>query len=148
MKLIILFSIAIVFVSCNQNIYNKFTFKEKGVRELNFYFINDTLGTFQVNYLCTEDVVSFKQKFTHRKISDNKISIRGIDKNSSKPFTYVPLEKLNNCTQLNEFSNMEKIPIINNEVLFVHKRKLYWQKIKNEKIVSAYLFKGKLGKLK
>ena len=142
-KLVILFSLSIIVCSCSKALYKEYSFKQKGVRELNFYFINDTLGCFKVKYLCTDTLINIEQKFIYKKTSDNKISIKGIEKQNIEPFIYVPLKKLNACIKSNKSISIEKIPTVNEEEILIYKRKLFWQKVDNNKVVSAFIFKVK-----
>lgn len=142
-KFVMLFSMLIIFCSCNKGLYKEYSFKQKGIRELSFYFINDTLGSFKVKYSCTDPLISIEQKFTYKKTSDNIISIKGIENQNIEPFISVPLEKLNTCFKSNESIGLERIPVVNEEEILIYKKKLFWQKIDNEKIISAFTFKAK-----
>lgn len=142
-KNVILFSLLIIFCSCSKGLYKEYSFKQKGVRELNFYFINDTLGSFKVKYLCTDTVINIEQKFTYKKILDNKFFIKGITNQNIDPFIRVPIEKLNTCIKSNKTIGIERIPVIKEEEILIYKRKLFWQKIDKEKIISAFTFKAK-----
>ena len=141
-KLIILFSLSILICSCNKSLYKEYTFKEKGIRKLSFYFVNDTLGYFEVRYVCSNQLVNIQQKFVYKKITESQIHIKGME-NKIEPFIYVPIEKLNNCLELNKTNNFERIPVINEEEITIYKRKIFWQKIDKGKIVRAYTFKSK-----
>lgn len=140
-RLIMFFSLSIFICSCNKNLYKEYSFREKGIRKLSFYFINDTLGYFEVKYLCSNQSVNIQQKFVYKKINENQISIKGIESHA-QPLIYVPIEKLSNCFEFNDTNNIERIPVIKDENITIYKRKIYWQKIEKEKVVSAYTFYG------
>lgn len=150
MKLkLILFSLVFCFCSCNKNLYKIYSFKQKDVRDFNFNFINDTLGSFDVKYLCSDTLKKIEQKFTYKKISDGIFSVKGIlNKKKYEPFIYVSVEDLKNCVETKESISIKKIPVIMDEEIVIYKKKLFWQKIDNGVVVSSLLFTAEKGKMK
>lgn len=101
------------------------------------------MGKFTVKYLCTDTLINIEQKFTYKRISENRIYIKNIISQGDEPFIIVPLKKLNSCIKLNKFSAIQRIPVIKEEEITIYKKKLFWQKIDNSKIVTAFIFIAK-----
>jgi len=142
-KLVITFILLIILSSCSKKLYKEYSFKQKDVRELKFYFINDTLGSFKVKYLCSNVLIDIEQKFIYKETSEGIFSFKGIGKQKSDSFIYVPLEKLNNCVKSKQSISIEKIPLIIDEEIVIYKKSLFWQKVENGKVISALLFKAR-----
>ncbi|WP_313255474.1 hypothetical protein [Empedobacter sp.] len=143
MKAIILFALLVILSNCSTRSYKEYSFKEKRIRELRFRFLNDSLGSFNVKYLCSNPVINIEQKFKYTKLSDNKILIENIEAKNKNVFIYIPLTELSTCINSNKYVGIERIPIINKEEILIYKKSLFWQKINNEKIISAFTFKSK-----
>lgn len=142
-KLIFLISVFSVLSSCNSSLYKEYSFEQKNVRNLNFYFLNDTLGTFNVKYLCADTIKTIEQKFVYKKISNGIFSVKGIENQKNEPFIYVSQENLINCVKSRQSIGLEKIPVLRDEKILIYKKKLFWQKIHNQKAVSKITFTAK-----
>lgn len=142
-KLVMLFCLSIMISSCSNSLYKEYSFKQKGVRELNIYFINDTLGNFKVNYVCSDKVITIEQYFIYKKTSGGKFIVYGTDNQNHDLFINIPTEKLLNCNNSKTFFGIERVPVIKEEEILIYRNKLFWQKIDNNKIISAFTFKAK-----
>lgn len=141
-KTIILFILLLTLQSCKLRLYPDYTLKQQESRELIFHFSGNNSGSFEVKYLCANTAIKIEQKFTYKKISKDKILIKGIE-NRKETFIYIPSEYMNKCNNSDKDLYLNRIPVIDTEEILIYNHSLFWQKIQNKKIISAFTLTAK-----
>ncbi len=138
-KSIIFFSLLSILQNCTakQPLHDKYSLEQNGIRKLDIKFVTNTMGVFEVKYNCS-DTLKFKQEFKYKRISKNIIMITGIKKQNQDRFFYLSQNDKNSCPKSKEY--LYKIPLIGEEKVLMYQNKLFWQKIQNKKIISAFTF--------
>lgn len=139
-KNIILLCSFFIFQMCTvvKPIHKIYSLEQYGIRKLDINFVTGTEGVFEVKYNCTDTIISFKQDFKYKQISKNKIMVIGTKKLDQEIFFYLPPKVCKICSISNSY--LYKIPLITEEEILINHNSLFWQKIQNKKIVSAFTF--------